>query len=203
MNRILEQACQQVSSGNLSQAIALWDTFLETHPDCAEAFHERAAIKGVEGQDGYGMLADYKRATELNPENKHYRYSYHFALGGAMHAAFYDESAPELLHQAIENYTLAEHSFNEHQHVYEYRGTAYMLLGKTAEAMADFSSAIEINPQSASAYFLRGTLLHQVGRRAEAKEDYESAFERQHSLEPSTLEELETCYADLLTELLG
>jgi tetratricopeptide (TPR) repeat protein len=76
----------------------------------------------------------------------------------------------ELLSQAIElnpEFTLA----------FKSRGAAYLRLDKTQEAIADFSTVVEMVSDNARAYHLRGLAYANSGDNAKALDDFNKALE--------------------------
>ncbi len=56
-----------------------------------------------------------------------------------------------------------------------YRGVDNLLEGRFAVAVADFTQAIELDPQRANAYRLRGIAYNNTGEEASAEADYKKA----------------------------
>ena len=56
-----------------------------------------------------------------------------------------------------------------------YRGVDNLLEGRLADAIANFTQAIELDPQRANAYLLRGIAYKGVGETVGAEADYEKA----------------------------
>ncbi len=56
-----------------------------------------------------------------------------------------------------------------------YRGVDNLLEGRFADAIADFTQAIEFDPQRANAYRLRGIAYKNIGEEAKAEVDCEKA----------------------------
>ena len=57
------------------------------------------------------------------------------------------------------------------------RGAAYLKLGKTREALADFNRIIEMDPDNAQAYHLRGLAYEKSGDNDKALEDFNKAID--------------------------
>lgn len=56
------------------------------------------------------------------------------------------------------------------------RAQVYGMAGRLAEALADYSAVIEVDPNFHDHYFNRGNVLRRLGRNGEAIEDYERAL---------------------------
>ncbi len=57
------------------------------------------------------------------------------------------------------------------------RGIDNLAGGPFAAAIADFTQAIELDPQRANAYRLRGVAYKNIGEEAKAEADYEKAMQ--------------------------
>jgi Tfp pilus assembly protein PilF len=60
---------------------------------------------------------------------------------------------------------------------FQSRGAAYMRLGKTLEALADFNKVIEMDPDNARAYHLRGLVYEKNGDNQKALLDLNKSLE--------------------------
>ncbi|NLU81130.1 tetratricopeptide repeat protein [Micromonospora sp. HNM0581] len=56
------------------------------------------------------------------------------------------------------------------------RAQVYGMMGRLTEALADFTSVIDVDPNFADHYFNRGNILRRLGRNEEALADYEQAL---------------------------
>jgi tetratricopeptide (TPR) repeat protein len=65
---------------------------------------------------------------------------------------------------------------------YNNRGLAYADQGNLARALADYSKAIELNPNFAAAYFNRGALYREQGQKTQAIADLEKYLELDSNL---------------------
>ncbi len=57
------------------------------------------------------------------------------------------------------------------------RGVGNLADGRFADAIADFTQAIEFDPQRANAYRLRGIAYKNIGEEARAEADYDKALQ--------------------------
>ena len=67
------------------------------------------------------------------------------------------------------------------------RGTAYNRLGQLANALSDYTKAMEFDPKCALAFYARGIVDAQMGKTDEAEKDLQKAVE----LDPSFREPVE------------
>ena len=58
---------------------------------------------------------------------------------------------------------------------YHFRGSLYLSIDKTREALADFNTAIKLAPKEASYYHTRGIVYQDLGRTREAAADFAKA----------------------------
>jgi tetratricopeptide (TPR) repeat protein len=65
----------------------------------------------------------------------------------------------------------------DHAHAYFSRANAYRQLGRYGEAVADYSTAIELDPKHANAWSNRGSAYAKLGRPDKALADYSQAIE--------------------------
>ena len=61
--------------------------------------------------------------------------------------------------------------------IYFNRGLISVALGKTQQAIDDYTKAIEMAPKGSNVYFKRGQLFQLLGRDTEANEDYDEAIQ--------------------------
>jgi len=153
----------------------------------ADAYVQRATLR-LEEHDLEGGLADLTQALEVQPSAEIYlRRSVVWNLLGNHEAMAADcTRAIELASQSAQT----TQSVRLTAQAYLNRGLAHMALSDTAQAVSDFTHAIELNPANGWAYFERGMAYRQMGRKADAKSDLEKAAELGIVLSDEVKEEL-------------
>ena len=129
----------------------------------ATAFQQRAYAWTALGITDSALL-DFGRTLEIDPASA----SAHFGLGN------YFANLPD--HDiAIAHYTQAI-ALEPKADYYFSRGLVFALLNNFADAIDDFSKAIELDSQYAAAYVMRGNMKDEWGRSAEALADFDQAL---------------------------
>lgn len=184
-------------------AVDLWNDFLESNPDCAEAYFERGRAKALQATDAKGMLSDYQKATELKPNHAGFRYAFHLTLGGALQGAFLDGAPLEVVEQAIDHFDIAVECSPKSGEAMTYRGTAFLQLGEATRALEDFDMAIALDYGNALARLMRGSIYLDHEELASAKIDFEVAMACRDKLDDGYAELLDEWYSDLSNALAG
>ncbi len=71
-NSYLDEARKQISVGNISKAMELYNKAIETDNQFADAYFERGSLKGQRMGDIKGALIDFNKAIQINPDDKMY-----------------------------------------------------------------------------------------------------------------------------------
>lgn len=146
------------SLGQEDEALTAFNRCLQFRPQLGAAFSNRGNAWRAKGQLALA-IADLDKAVELDPQtagNWNNRANLRFQLGDLAGAeADYNEAA-KLRPTAL---------------IFNNRGLLKQAAQRFAEALEDFSRAIEFNPQFAAAYENRSKLLRQLGRESEATRD--------------------------------
>ncbi len=193
-----ERAIDLMMKGECTAAVQLWDDFLENDPDCAQAYFERGRARALEGRDPVGMLNDYRTASEMEPENRGFRFVYHLTLGGAIQSEARGADRQQIT-AAIHHYNIAIETAEDYADAFTYRGTAFMQIDEIDLAHQDFTKAIKLDRGNALAYLMRGTIAFDAGRLAQAKADLESAQTHRDGLSPDYF----TILDELLTDVVA
>jgi tetratricopeptide (TPR) repeat protein len=159
----LERAASLVSSGQYAQAIAAYDTILESSSENADVYLGRGRAK-LASSDTAGGLADLKQASALDPQS----------------AAIAEELADVLYSQGSypEAITYYEKAFAGGAGSAEGRYRAAVSLvreGRGDEALTHLSAAAAKDPAHGEAQFLYGQLLNARGRHEEAEKSLRAA----------------------------
>src|SRR5262249_4151879 len=202
---LFEQGQNAQEKGNLNTAIRLYTRAVSTDPSLYQAYYQRAvALLGLEQTDdaqadlrksiqiepgfarahrALGLLLldkgiteearnELGKAVELDPKLKGVRVYYASSLIKTGNAA----AAIEQLRAAIEQ--------GEADAVaYALLGLAEERAGKRIEAMADYSHAIQMNPNQVTAHEGRARLYELNGELPKAIEDYTEAYKTAPSLD--------------------
>ena len=181
---------------NYDKAIADCHKAIELKPDYAEAYSTRGVVYGEKGNYDKA-ITDLNKAIELAP-NRVWHYSrlasiYRIRSDDLIRKGDYD-NAIENATIAIKQYNFAADAanrtssmtdsitniFSRQSLAYISRGEAYLKKGDNERAIANYSLAIEVNPDDFS-YMSRGDAYFKIG-------DYDSAitdFTRMINLKPT------------------
>ena len=157
----------RVAAGDLSGGMEDYNRALELDPGYALTYFNRA--NAHMRMKKYGRaLADFDSCIAISP-----RYGRAYANRGATHllSADYEKARADLTKAIalLPRYACAE--------AYNSRGAAYRKLGKTDEAITDFTEAIGIDPDLVVAYTNRAFAYRIAGEHARAEADFARARE--------------------------
>jgi tetratricopeptide (TPR) repeat protein len=165
---LLNSGLDHYSMGNGEMAVDAYERALEIDPQCIAAYCGRGNARRYQGDYG-GSWQDFDRALHFDP---HCGSGY---IGRALAQSMQSGVSPittgdfargvELLADATTAIDLMM------------RGTAYAQLGNPANAIADYSKAIEIEPRLTIAYNNRGNLQRIHGNYPAAMSDLTKAIE--------------------------
>jgi tetratricopeptide (TPR) repeat protein len=153
------------ATGDVSGALNDFDKALEIHPRYAEALSNRATSRQALG-DPHGALADFDQALSIRPD---YAEAY-FGRASARLARKDLDGAILDCDQALQLIPPQAAA-----PVYHLRGGARAGQLRFADAIADYSRAIEIDPGFCMAFISRGNARHHL-RDAGALVEYQAAF---------------------------
>jgi tetratricopeptide (TPR) repeat protein len=145
-------------AADIERAIAEFDVALKLDPKQVGALTGRAAARQYKG-DVKGALADYDAAIALATQN---------AQRLAQGIGTRRDAADLRLAITTQDAQLAQLYYN--------RGTAHEAAGRRAEAIADYSRAIELRPSFDDALLARGELYRQENRLSDARADLQLAL---------------------------
>jgi tetratricopeptide (TPR) repeat protein len=148
------------------EAVSDCSKALELIPSSTDSLLDRARSLR-ELQKFEAAAEDYKKVIEIDPRNA----TAHTCLG---YVLLYN----------LKNYEMAVHYFSrgleiddKHSDTYVNRGTAYRLLGKYTEAIADCDRALAVDSRNAIAYNNKGFAYQEQGLYDEAIVQYKRAIE--------------------------
>ncbi|MDD5085168.1 MAG: tetratricopeptide repeat protein [Candidatus Omnitrophica bacterium] len=145
--------------------ITLWSDVIAKSPLKARSYN----IRGINYKDKGDFdraLADYNKATELNPD---------YAEPYSNRASIY--ALRKEFDKSIEDFTRMIELKPENSEVYANRGLAYNMRGELDKAVSDFDKAIELDPINVRAYFNRGVAYKDKGDIDKAISDWTKAIE--------------------------
>jgi tetratricopeptide (TPR) repeat protein len=152
------------AQADLKKVVELQPGFARAHRGLGQIFLDRGQL-----EDARNALA---RAIELDPKLTGVRIYYASVL--------LRTGEPQ---RAVEHLRFAIEQREEVPLAYALVGVAEERVGKTAEAFADYSKALELDANNATAREGRGRLFEARGERARAIEDYSAAYRSQPSRE--------------------
>lgn len=152
------QGEELLNNGEYEKAVYVFNQCIDAHEGYGAAYYYRGTANYLLGYTSKA-LRDYQTAIELTPEyiNTYYALSEHFLAENNLNKAIY------WLDKAIAQEPEMEYHYN-------YRGWVYFNFGKYQSAFKDFTKAIELDPESASAYNNRGNARFKLQDIAEAHE---------------------------------
>ncbi|HEX3998080.1 MAG TPA: tetratricopeptide repeat protein [Pirellulales bacterium] len=131
---LLTRARVYQESGDLKHAKEDIDSALKNRPGDVEALELRAALFAKEKKYG-DAIKDLEELTKIAPNNP----ELNLQLG-----LFY--MADKQSHKAIEKFNIALAADSKNETTYAERGSAYLNLGKHAEAIHDYEQALKLKP---------------------------------------------------------
>jgi len=162
--------------GEYNDAAESFSHAIEKEPDEAEHYYDRSW--SYCNMDNYeDAIIDINKALEIEPKNSVYYYD-------RGRFEYWSERYKEAVIDLTKGIEL-----RPTEKKYLFRGNSYMALGEFDFAMADFNSALEIDPEFTRAYYRRGILYKKMELLEKAAKDFKKAIE----LDPK--------YDDAMTEL--
>lgn len=151
---LVERGTEFYEVGNCQQAISAYDRAIEVDRQCVDAYCGRGNARRYMG-DYPGSWADFDMALQLDPD----RGVAYIGRGLATRFGWHSNSNP---HQDFE---LGNNLLTQPANAIEYvmRGTAKAQLSDTQGAIADYDTAIRLNPRLLLAYNNRGNLRQHLG----------------------------------------
>jgi tetratricopeptide (TPR) repeat protein len=150
--------------GSFQEALDDAEKAIKINPKEAAAYNNRGCIHVKSGNDLNKALSDFNKAIELNSN---------FAAAYTSRANVYLKMREP--QKAINDCTKAiDISPDENIEPYYNRGLAYVNIGETEKAFADYDKVIALDSKNAEAYAKRGLINSQLGRKQEAISDFET-----------------------------
>jgi predicted O-linked N-acetylglucosamine transferase (SPINDLY family) len=170
---IFDRAQIAAGSGDLVQAIRLYDEIISSRGDHAAARYKRANLLKDCGRLE-SALADYDRAIALDP-----RHAHAFCNRGVVLARL------NRLDAACESYEQAIALDPADPLVHYNHGAVLRDMQQPLRALASYDEAVALKPDYAEAYCNRGILLAELGRGDAALASYDRAIEIQPGFSPA------------------
>ena len=150
----IDRAESKYDAGDFYGAIADYTKVIELEPsESSEIYLEIGIIKD-ELNDQYGAIADFSKAIELDPNN----YEAYYEIGLTKYVLEDFKGA-----LADINFYLGLNLPLPGPYIYYVRGDIKAELNDQYGAIADFSKAIELDPNYADAFLLRGLSKYELG----------------------------------------
>jgi tetratricopeptide (TPR) repeat protein len=169
---LAERCLSHLNQGHYAVAAADCSTALTLDAVAADLYLMRG-LAGYRQGDFEAALADYDCFLQLRPRD--YRGYYNRGLV---------KVAQQRSAEALADFDLAVAFAPEDPSladIYDDRGLALLMTAAPTAAMADFSRAIDLDPQNSRAYFNRGCACHQLGHMGAALAN----FDRVLALDPT------------------
>ncbi len=136
---ILDEAERQISAGNTSKAMELYDKAIEHDKQFADAYFARGSLKGQRMGDLQGALADINKAIEIKPNDKIY-----YLNRGIVHLLLNNYS------QTLEDYNKTIELDNNFCMAYNNRAALFLNMNQLNKAKQDITKAqslgCQVNP---------------------------------------------------------
>lgn len=200
MQELMNRGIAACRNEQFEEGVKCFSKVLSNEPSNAVALYHRARALAKLG-DMLKSLSDFKRLTQLEPNNADYLGDY----GVSLHLNKRHKDAHEIFQKAIAL---------DPNNPYRYSSLAFFLdrIGKPEEAIAAYEKAIALDPADAIALNNKGLIEEKLGRKAAAKKSfdqsndligYEPEIKNESTHEPSS--ELETRFnnrSDVIKSLL-
>ncbi|OKH17234.1 hypothetical protein NIES208_10475 [[Limnothrix rosea] IAM M-220] len=170
----------KLTSGDFNGAIAAFTASLELDPTDADAFYNRGYSHHVLG-DFQAAFDDYGQATELNPE-------FADAYGNRCYAAYllknYDaalencEAAIALTQANPDFFINRGNTYDDLAVIASENGNTTLASQHHEQAIADYDTAISLQPDHAKAYYNRALAYNRISDHQAAVRDYNASIER-------------------------
>lgn len=142
-------------AGRLKKALDTFDRILKNNPYYFDALLASAWMLNLMGQKE-DAEAYYRKALEVEPENKFARKNYALSL-----------ATSGKLNQAIEIYNSLKKDYPDDYEIYQDLGIAYGYFGDTTQSIENLEKAVSLHP-SPLAYFNLAVAMEKVGKLEEA-----------------------------------
>ncbi len=163
--QMLTLAMQQHQSGDLQQAVMLYQQILQIQPNHADALHLLGVISAQQTQ--YLQAVDYiKRAIAINPNVA----AYYVNLGNALQSNGQFETAITSYEQAL---ALEPNDIE----TLCYLGLCFNRLGQLTKSVDYYLHAVELNPQEAKIHYYLAETLKQQNCLEQAVYHYQQAIQ--------------------------
>lgn len=194
----LAKAKKNMEKEKYHEVISLCDKALKINKDLPEAYSFRGNAKYNLGQYDIA-IADFSQAIEIEPEDAEHYYdrSWSYCNMDKYEDAIIDMTKALEIEPQTSLYYYSRGRFEYWAERYKeavvdltkgidlkptetkylFRANSYMELEEYDLALADFNSAIEIDPEYARAYYRRGILYKKLERLNEAEKDFKKAIE--------------------------
>lgn len=146
--------------------VIAYKTFLAPDPIAVEVYSRE--------QNAKEAIANKDLTTALNEVNQGLQASPHDPILLIMKGVLLENAGENS--QAAQSFEQAKQAIPSQEDFYVERGQDYSLLNQTDKALGDVQSALNLNPNSATAYLLAGQIHETLQKYQEAIDDYNKAF---------------------------
>ena len=166
---LLDLTFINAGDGDRSLCIKEFSKAIELNNSYFDAYFKKAEL---EFQCGYGKTAidDYKKASELKPQNK----ECYYRIGDLYFYSFKD------FEMAIKNINKAIEIDPKYSEAYQLRGSAKAYFNDLQGAIEDYTKVLEIDRENSSAYYNRAVEKFKLKDNTGACEDWNSASKLGH-----------------------